>query len=191
MKRIAAAILSLGLLGAPVAATADSFVIDSSHVHAGFTVSHLGFSRTLGQFREIAGTLSFDEADPSASVVDVTIQTASVDTAHDERDKHLRGEDFFNVEKFPTMTFKSTSIETTGDNTGKMTGDLTLLGVTKPVTLDVTFNQAGPHPFDAERYVAGFSATGMVKRSDFGMAYALPAIGDEIELTIEAEAIRQ
>ncbi len=86
------------------------------------------------------------------------------------------------------MTFASTGVEVTGENTGKLTGDLTLLGVTKPVTLDVTFNQAGPHPFDPSKIVAGFSASGEINRSDFGMAYAPPAIGETVELTIEIEA---
>jgi polyisoprenoid-binding protein YceI len=182
-----AAALSTALL-APTAAFAASYTIDETHAHAAFKVSHLGFSHTIGQFKEISGTLQFDEADPAASSVSVTINTASVDSANEARDEHLRKADFLNVEAFPTMTFASTDVEVTGENTGKLTGDLTLLGVTQPVTLDVTFNQAGPHPFDPSKIVAGFSATGEINRSDFGMAYASPAIGETVELTIEVEA---
>jgi len=184
--------LTLGLMLAAITgpAAAESFTIDATHAHAGFRVTHFGFSNTLGQFREIAGTLEFDEAKPEASTVSVTIKTASVDTALEARDEHLRKADFFNVDAFPEMTFTSTAIDVTGDKTAKITGDLTLLGVTKPVVLDTVFNQAGPHPMEKTRYVAGFSARGSLKRSDFGMVYAAPAIGDEIELIIDVEAVR-
>lgn len=191
MKLFTASCLALGLCLTPGLAAAESYVIDSTHAHAGFRVSHFGYSTTLGQFRDISGTLEFDQTNPATGSVEVTIQTASVDTANDARDEHLRKADFFNVEEFPTMTFKSTNIELTGEKTAKITGDLTLLGVTKPVTLDATFNQAAPHPMDNTRYVAGFSATGSLKRTDFGMAYAAPAISDDIALIIEVEALRQ
>lgn len=184
---LAAAALSAALV-APTAVFAASYTIDETHAHAAFRVSHLGFSHTLGQFKEISGTLEFDEANPTASSVSVTINTASVDSANEARDEHLRKADFLNVDEFPTMTFTSTTVEVTGENTGKLTGDLTLLGVTKPVTLDVTFNQEGPHPFDPSKIVAGFSASGEINRTDFGMAYAAPAIGETVELMIEVEA---
>ena len=185
---LVAAALSAALTAAPMTALAASYTIDETHAHAAFRVSHLGFSHTLGQFKEITGTLEFDEADPTASSVSVTINTASVDSANQARDEHLRKADFFNVEAFPTMTFTSTAVEVTGEKTGKLTGDLTLLGITKPVTLDVTFNQEGPHPFDPSKIVAGFSASGEINRTDFGMAYAAPAIGETVELMIEVEA---
>jgi polyisoprenoid-binding protein YceI len=187
-----AAFFGLSLaLASGTAAQAASYTIDETHAHAAFRVSHLGFSHTLGQFKEISGTLEFDEADAAASSVSVTINTSSVDSAHGPRDEHLRGSDFFNVEEFPTMSFTSTGIEVTGDKTGKLTGDLTLLGVTKPVTLDVTFNQAGAHPFDPSKFVAGFSATGQINRTDFGMNYAAPVIGETVDLMIEVEAVKQ
>ena len=185
--------IALGLSAAflaPTTAFAESYTIDASHAHAAFRVSHLGFSHTLGQFNEISGTLEFDEASPDAGSVSVTINTASVDSANAARDEHLRKADFLNVESFPTMTFVSTSVEITGEKTGKLAGDLTLLGVTKPLTLDVTFNQAGPHPFDPSKIMAGFSATGEINRSDFGMAYAVPAIGETVEIIIEIEALK-
>ncbi|PCJ68395.1 MAG: hypothetical protein COA62_14585 [Rhodobiaceae bacterium] len=185
--------IALGLSAAflaPTTAFAESYTIDASHAHAAFRVSHLGFSHTLGQFDDISGTLEFDEATPDAGSVSVTINTASVDSANPARDEHLRKENFLNVESFPTMTFVSTSVEVTGEKTGKLIGDLTLLGVTKPLTLDVTFNQAGPHPFDPSKIMAGFSATGEINRSDFGMAYGVPAIGETVTIIIEIEALR-
>ena len=102
----------------------------------------------------------------------------------------MKNEDFFNVEKFPTMTFKSTNIEITGENTANITGDLTILDTTKPVTLDVTHNKSGVHPFNGE-FVAGLSATTTVKRSDFGMTYGLPAVGDDVEIRLEVEGFRE
>ena len=185
--------IALGLSAAflaPTTAFAESYTIDAAHAHAAFRVSHLGFSHTLGQFNDISGTLEFDEATPDASSVSVTINTASVDSANTARDEHLRKADFLNVESFPTMTFVSTSVEVTGEKSGKLVGDLTLLGVTKPLTLDVTFNQAGPHPFDPSKIMAGFSATGEINRSDFGMVYAVPAIGETVEIIIEVEALK-
>ena len=105
-------------------------------------------------------------------------------------ENHLKNEDFFDVEEHPTMTFKSTGIEVTGEDTGKLTGDLTLLGVTKPVTLDVTFNKAGKRPM-GDAYAAGFSAKGEVTRSDFGMDYGIPMIDDTVNLVIEVEIERE
>ncbi|HEX2753257.1 MAG TPA: YceI family protein, partial [Alphaproteobacteria bacterium] len=119
-----------------------------------------------------------------------TIDTNSLTMDDDAWEKHLKNEDFFNVEKFPAMTFKSTKVEKTGDNTGRVTGDLTLLGVTKPVTLDVIFNKGGIHPY-SKKYVAGFSATGKLNRSEFGMTYGLPGVGDEVNISIEVEGIRE
>jgi polyisoprenoid-binding protein YceI len=172
-------------------AMAATYKIDSSHVHTAFEVNHLGFSTTMGQFDDVSGMIEFDEENLEASSVEVTIKTASVDTGHKERDEHLRKADFFDVENHPTMTFKSTAIEVTGEDTAKITGDLTLLGVTKPVVLDAKLNKKGEHPFDASRYVAGFAATTTIDRTAFGMDYAAPAIGKEIKISIAAEAIRQ
>lgn len=183
-------LIALGLAAsflAPTAALADSYTIDATHAHAAFRVSHLGFSHTLGQFKDITGTIEFDAEAPENSSVSVTIATASVDSANEARDEHLRKADFLNVEAFPTMTFTSTNIEVTGEETAKITGDLTLLGVTKPVVLDANLNGSGPHPFDPSKIVAGFSATTEINRSDFGMAYASPAIGETVEIIIEVE----
>lgn len=169
------------------AALAEGWKLDESHTHVLFEVNHLGFSTNHGGFRKVSGAVNLDEKKPENTKVEVTIDAASLFTWHDKRDEHLRSADFFNVEKFPALTFKSTKVERTGENTAKMTGDLTMLGVTKPVSLDVTLNKMGPHPRNSEKTVAGFTATGILKRSDFGMAYGVPAVGDEVRVTIETE----
>jgi polyisoprenoid-binding protein YceI len=180
---------SVASLAAVTAEAADTFVIDPVHTNILFIANHLGYSRMIGQFQEFSGEFSFDEQAVENSAVAVTVNTASVDTDDQARDDHLRSPDFFNAAEFPEMTFASTAIERTGDKTGKITGDLTLLGVTKPVTLDVTFNQKAPHPLPQYSgvEVAGFSATTTIKRSDFGMSTFVPAIGDEIEIILEVE----
>ena len=195
MRNTLAAALLAGLmaLSSPALAAkksaADSYAFDKVHTQVMFSVSHLGFSFSTGSFTTFDGGFTFDEAKPENSTVNVTIDTDSI-TLHDDKwEEHMKSEDFFNVAAFPTMTFKSTLAEKTGDNTGRLTGDLTLLGVTKPVTLDVIFNKGAVHPY-TKQYVAGFSATGTLKRSDFGMVYGLPGIGDEVNITLEVEGIR-
>ncbi len=168
---------------------ADSYAFDKVHTQIMFSVSHLGFSFSTGSFTAFDGGFTFDEAKPENSSVNVTIDTDSISLHDDKWEEHMKSEDFFNVAVFPTMTFKSTLAEKTGDNTARLTGDLTLLGVTRPVTLDVIFNKAAVHPY-SKQYVAGFSATGTLKRSDFGMVYGLPGIGDEVNITLEVEGIR-
>jgi len=170
------------------AVESGTFTIDESHVHAAFRVSHLGFSDTIGGFKKISGSFTLDTDDLAASSVDVIIDTTSIDTGWAKRDEHLRGDDFFKVATFPDMTFTSTSVVPTGDRSAAVTGDLTMLGQTHPVTLDVVFNQAGKHPFTG-KYVAGFSATGTLDRTQWGMTYGAPALGTQIALLIEAEGI--
>jgi len=189
--RIAATAAALAFLASPALA-ADTYKIDSSHVYVGFEVSHLGFSTTYGRFNDVSGTIEFDEANPEKSSVEVKIDPASVDTGHKERDEHLRGEDLLNVAEYPEMSFKSTSIERTGEKTGKITGDLTLHGVTKPVTLDTSFTQKGTYPMTEEKIeVIGFNATATLKRSDYGMDKFIPMISDELPITISFEAHKQ
>jgi polyisoprenoid-binding protein YceI len=180
---------SVASFAAVTAEAADKFVIDPVHTNILFIADHLGYSRMIGQFQEFSGEFTFDGQTVENSAVSVTIRTASVDTDDQARDDHLRSPDFFNAAEFPEMSFASTAIERTGDKTGKITGDLTLLGVTKPVTLEVTFNQKAPHPLPQYSgvEVAGFSATTTIKRSDFGMSTFVPAIGDEIEIILEVE----
>ena len=193
MKWFAAAFAAFLLTAAATASPAlsDPYTIDTGHTHVGFKVSHLGFSDTYGTFNNVAGTFDLDQDNPEKSSVEVDIKTASLDTNHEKRDEHLRGPDFFNVEKFPDMTFKSTKVERTGEKTAKVTGDLTMLGVTKPVTLDTTLLAAGAYPMDKSVTAAGFNATTTIKRSDFGMTTYVPMIGDEVEITISTELRKQ
>lgn len=180
----------VGILAtASTVGAADRFTIDPDHSNVVFLIDHLGYSRMIGQFQEFEGEFVFDNRSVENSSVEVTIMTASVDTDHQERDDHLRSPDFFNAVEFPEMTFESTAVERTGDDTGRITGDLTLLGVTKPVTLDVTFNKRAPHPLPQYNSVltAGFSARGTLKRSDYGMNTFIPALGDEVRIWIQIE----
>lgn len=189
------AALCTGALVTPAQAEVERYVLDPAHTQTMFFINHLGFSKMPGRFKELEGSFDYDKDNIPATTVNVVLKTGSVDTFHEKRDKHLTSPDFFNAAEFPEMTFSSTAIEMTGDKSAKMTGDLTLLGVTKPVTLDVTFNREGLHTFNKRDYVAGFSATGSFKRTDYGMGFGMPGnpggIGDEVELRIEAEGIRQ
>jgi polyisoprenoid-binding protein YceI len=189
-SRLVPALLGFALLtgfAAPALAAPEKFNLDKPHTQIVFVVSHMGFSHSYGKFTDYAGTVNIDDAEPTKSNADVTIQTASIDLDDQKWNEHLKGKDFFDVEKFPTMTFKSTKVEKTGDKTANVTGDLTLLGVTKPVTLAVVHNNTGKHPMKDIR-ATGFSATGTIKRSEFGMNYGLPMIGDDIKILIEVEA---
>jgi len=171
-------------------AVAASYQIDPTHTYPNFTVSHLGFSTMHGQFQSTKGSMEMD-LDKGTGSVSVTIDTKSINTGFKKRDDHLRSPDFFNVVEFPIMTFKSTSVNFSGKKSAKIVGDLTLMGVTKSVTLDVASINCGKHPFNKKiTEVCGFDATGKIMRSDFGMKYGLPAIGDEINIQLEVEATR-
>ena len=173
----------------PAFAAPVTYKIDPAHTAVAFIVNHVGFSNVIGRFNTVGGDVVFDKDAVEKSTVTVSIDTTSVDTNHAKRDEHLRSPDFFNAKEFPKMTFKSTKIEKTGEKTGKLHGDLTMLGVTKPVVLDVTFNKDGVSPA-SKMETAGFSARGTVKRTEFGMKYGAPAIGDDIQLLIEVEAVK-
>lgn len=185
----AAALAISALVGS--ANAADNYKIDPNHTNILFIVDHLGFANMIGQFQSFEGSFTFDGKSLEGASVKLTVKTDSVDTDHEARDKHLRSPDFFNVQEFPEMTFVSTGFESTGEKTAKMTGDLTLLGVTKPLTLDLTFNKADKFPMDPNVFIAGFSAKGTINRLDYGMKYAAGAIGDNVGLWIEAEGIKQ
>jgi polyisoprenoid-binding protein YceI len=191
---IAVAILAGAIMQPGTARAAPArYVLDPNHMSVGFLVSHVGFERLLGMFREANGSFVFDESKPAVSDIDITIKAASVFTNHDERDAHLRKPDFLWVEKYPEITFRGTSAEQTGPRTGKVIGDLTIRGVTKPVTLDVVWNKSGQYPFGDMHYATGISARTKIKRSDYGMTYAVEGglVGDEVEIILEFEAIRQ
>jgi polyisoprenoid-binding protein YceI len=187
---IAAAALATSMTTSLTASAADKLTIDPNHASATFRTMHLGYSRVTVRFNDVRGSIVFDQKDVTKSSVSVVIKTASVDSNHKKRDAHLRSPDFFNAKEFPEMKFVSTRIEKVGAKTGKIHGNLTLLGVTKPVTLDVQFNRMGPNPLPGYNKImtAGFSATTKIKRSDWGMKYALRGIGDQIEIWLEVEA---
>ncbi len=167
---------------------ADKYALDPTHTFVVFKITDMGYAHIVGWFTGVTGQLTFDPADVTKSTLNVTIKTASIDTHFAQRNKDLMSPDFLNVAEFPEMTFKSTSVEKTGDKEGKVTGELTLLGVTKPVSMDVTFNKIAPNPFNNNRPTAGFEAHTAIKRSDFGMKTEIPNIGDEIDISIDAQA---
>ena len=188
-EKIVRKFLLASFLVLPVIANAASYKIDSSHTYPNFTVSHLGFSTMYGQFAKTTGTLEMDLG--KSGSVNITIDAASIYTGFEKRDKHLRSPDFFNVAEFPDITFKSTKVIFSGKSKAKVTGDLTIMGVTKSITLDVPDIKCGKHPFNPKiTEICGFNAHGSVKRSDFGMKFGLPAIGDEITINLEVEATR-
>lgn len=167
-------------------APTGKYVTDAGHRYITFTYSHLGFSDPYLRWRDWEGELDWNAENPEQSSVSVTIDAASIDSGVDEFDSHLKGETFFDVENHPQITFVSTGVETTGDMTGVITGDLTIKGVTKSVALDTTFNKAG-FMERGNLHKIGFSARTTVKRSDFGVDAFAPAVGDEVEILIEVE----
>ncbi len=183
--------LAAVLFANPAAAQVEKYSFDKAHTQIVFSVNHLGFSNSMGKFLNYDGHFTFDRATPENSSIEVSIKTDSIEMNDQKWNDHMKNEDFFNVEKFPTMDFKSTAITVTGENSADITGDLTILGVTKPVTMSVVHNKSDAHPFAPDRFVAGFSATAKIKRSDFGMNYGLPAVGDDVEIRIEVEGIRE
>jgi polyisoprenoid-binding protein YceI len=191
---VAATDVDAGVTVPPNTAPAGAYKLDPEHTNVSFRVSHLGFSHYTANFDKVAGALQFDPAKPQAMTVDVTIDPKSLDLNAPPAGfvDHIVGKDFLDAAAFPTITFKSTKIETTGPKTANVTGDLTLHGVTKPVTLATTFNGGyAANAFDGARI--GFSATGVLKRSDFGIASGVPApgtnmgVGDNVVFTIETE----
>ncbi len=190
MKRFLLSAMSAAVLlscAVPARAAVQTFIIDPGHTSATWSVGHMGFSTFTGKLPNITGTLMLDEEKPENSKIDVKIDTNAVLSGVVKLDEHLKGGDFFNVAKFPAATFVSDKVEVTGKDTAKVTGTLTLLGVSKPVTLDVKLNKVGEHPMMKKKWV-GFDATATVKRSEFGMNYGVPNVSDEVKLQIEAEA---
>ncbi|WP_114954032.1 YceI family protein [Sphingosinicella terrae] len=159
--------------------------LDKAHAKIVWSTSHFGFSTYYGEFTDFDARLRLDGDNPEASRLTVNVATASVDTHDEALDAHLNGADFFDAANFPSATFVSTAVRLTGPNQAEVTGNFTLRGQTRPLTLAVTFNKAGDNM--AGTYTAGFSATGTIRRSDFGVSYGLPLVGDEVQLTISGE----
>ncbi|NMY17572.1 MULTISPECIES: YceI family protein [Pseudomonadaceae] len=186
---LAALVLGSALMGGQ--AMAADYAIDKQGQHAfvNFKISHLGYSWLYGTFKDFDGTFSYDAANPEASKVNVTLKTASVDTNHAERDKHLRSADFLNVSKHDTATFESTSVKSTGEGSADVTGNLTLNGVTKPVVIAAKFIGEGQDPWGG--YRAGFEGTTTLKLKDFDIAMDLGPASETVELIISIEGIRK
>jgi len=181
-------------LGAGAArAEPAKYVIDPEHVSVAFMVEHIGYADTLGVFRDVAGHFVYDKETNELGEVRVTVDAASVWTNNERRDEHVRNDDFLDVESHPEIVFTATGGEATSDTAGTVTGDLTILGETHPITLDVTLNKIGEYPFGHEKETIGVSVRGTVVRSRYGMTYAVEGglVGDEVDLLIEVEAIRE
>ncbi len=173
----------------PARVKAGSYTVDGAHTQVVWTVNHFGINAYNGIFGDVSGTLTLDPARPAASKLSVTIPIAKVATTSEGLNKHLMTGDFFEVEKYPTATFVSTRIEPQGTR-ARITGNLTLRGVTKPVTLDARFIGAGDNPMNKKATI-GFEATTTINRSDFGIAYGIPMVADRVDLRITAAFERQ
>lgn len=176
------------ILGASAASAEPvKYVLDPSHSQIVFSYQHLGYSTTTGMYSGFDGTIMFDEAEPADSSVEVSFPTDSLYTGWAERTAHFLTGDFFGAEENPTISFVSTGIEVTGDTTGKITGDLTINGITKPVVLDAEMTQNMEHPMAGKPWV-GFDAETTVLRSDFDMGMYAPYVSDEVTIAISIEA---
>ena len=169
------------------AAAPVTYKLDPGHTMVLFSWNHFGFSNPTANLGQVDGTLVYDEAAPTKSTVEATLPLAGLDSFVPKLDEHLKSADFLDAAKYPTVTFKSTKVAAAGKGKLKVTGDLTVHGVTKPVTLDVTVNKVGPHPM-MKVQTAGFDATATIKRSDFGVGAYVPAVSDEIKIRITTEA---
>jgi polyisoprenoid-binding protein YceI len=186
-KTLAVLALSLGA-ALPAFAAPETYNLDAGHTFPSFEVSHLGFSIHRGRFNKTEGKVVLDTAAKSGSV-EVTIDAGSIDTGGDKLDAHLKAEDFFNVAKFPALTFKGSKMKFDGDKPVAIEGDFTLLGVTKPLTLTINNFKCGNHPFN-KKAMCGAEVSGTIKRSEFGMKYGVPGVGDDVKLVIQVEAFK-
>ena len=194
------ALVVAAMLALPVAAQAqvENYLIDPYHTVPYFEVDHLGFASIRGHFAKPTGKFSIDRG-AKTGTLEMIIPTATVTTGDPDRDnrprtrdEHLRTPDFFNVAEFPTMTFRSTGVKFAGDNVEAIEGNLTLLGVTKPVSLKIERWRCGPDPrTQGKRFQCGGNATGTFKRSDFGMKFGIPGVGDEVKLWTSFYGFRQ
>jgi polyisoprenoid-binding protein YceI len=177
------------VLAACASAHATDYRFDTVHTQVFFSASHLGLSNPLGRLHVKSGYIQFDAWDWNHAKVDATIDTPSLDLGDDAWNRRLRSSEFLHVEKFPTARFVSERVEKTREHEGVAHGQLTLLGITRPLDLKVTFNRTALEPYSLQ-YTAGFSADAKFKRSDFGMKKYIPDIGDEVSVHIEAEGLR-
>ncbi|NIZ13295.1 YceI family protein [Phaeobacter sp. HF9A] len=189
MKKILLAAALLGTAATAAVAAPEKYVLDASHSQVVFTYNHLGFSTTTGMFSGFEGDIMFDKEDPANSSVEVSMPVMSMFTGWEERTAHFMTDDFFGAKEGDLVTFTSTGIEVTGENTALITGDLTMHGVTKSVVLDAKMNQSGDHPMAGKPW-AGFDATATVLRSDYGLEKFAPYVSDEVKIFISIEAMK-
>ena len=198
MKSFTASILGLALSFAvpaladtpPAQVQAGNYAVDPGHTQVGFRVSHMGFSNYAGSFSDVSGTLVLDPKNPAGSKLSVQVPVSTVSTTSAKLSDELKGDQWLDAGKYPEMTFTSTKVTPEGKDKAKVTGNLTLHGVTKPVTLNVVFVGAGANPLN-KKYTVGFEATGTLKRSEFGVKTYVPLIGDDLHLTIAGAFERQ
>lgn len=175
-----------GLIHTPAQVQSGSYVLDASHGKITWSLDHMGFSTYVGQFTDVSAALDLDVANPSASRLTANVKTDSVGSFNDALDGHLKNADFLDTANHPTASFQATSIRMTDADSANITGNLTLRGVTKPIVMTADFNQAGISPAD-QKYTVGFDGHARIKRSDFGINYGLPLLGDDVTLHLEAE----
>lgn len=186
MKILAALALTTAM-AFPVISTAQVFTqIDKSHTSIEFSAEHFGFSKTPGRFKDFSGDVKIDTENPQNSMVNFSVDAASVDTGWEARDTHLRKADFFDVEKYPEITFKSTKVEKVDDMNVKVTGDLTLRGETNTEVFDVAIKKIGKNPFSPKE-ILGLEATAVIDRTEYGMQYGAPGISAEIPIIVNME----
>ncbi|MEL6773921.1 MAG: YceI family protein [Pseudomonadota bacterium] len=186
----AAAIAAPLAFAAPAKAEPVTFDIDPTHTTVAFLVDHIGYAKTLGWFTEVSGSFVYNSVEKTVTDVQLEVNPASVFSNDERRDEHVRNADFLDVENHPSITFVAEGGEVTGENTGVVRGELTVLGVTKPIEVAVTLNKDAPYPFGHKKRTLGVSAEATVVRSEYGMDYALGGlVGDEVEVIFEMEAI--
>ncbi len=189
LTKLTAALVLAAVAAAPALAAPETYVVDGNHTFPHFSYSHLGYSIQMSRFDKATGTVSLDKAARTAAV-DIVIDTKSVSTGSATFNEHIQGEDFLDTAKYPTATFKSTKVNFEGDKPASIEGNLTLKGITKPVTLTVTDFKAAPHPM-MKKDAIGANATTKVKRTDFNMGKNVPYVGDEVTIDIALEAVKQ
>jgi polyisoprenoid-binding protein YceI len=189
LTKLTAALILATVAAAPALAAPETFAVDSTHTFPRFSYNHLGYSIQMSRFDKATGTVTLDKAAKTAAV-DIVIDTKSVNTGSATFNEHIQGEDFLDTAKHPTATFKSTKVVFEGDKPVSIDGNLTLKGITKPVTLKVTSFHAMPHPM-MKKDAIGANATTKVKRTDFNMGKNVPYVGDEVTIDISLEAVKQ
>ncbi|MGA7479767.1 MAG: YceI family protein [Azonexus sp.] len=189
LTRLTAALILATVAAAPALAAPETFAVDSTHTFPRFSYNHLGYSIQMSRFDKATGTVTLDKAAKTAAV-DIVIDTKSVNTGSATFNEHIQGEDYLDTAKYPTATFKSTKVNFEGDKPASIEGNLTLKGITKPVTLTVTSFHAMPHPM-MKKDAIGANATTKVKRTDFNMGKNVPYVGDEVTIDIAIEAVKQ